>query len=424
MRAVAVLESSSDDAALARAQATRVRMEATAFDPASAIALAPQALKLAEHSGLEETRLDVSISVGLARGHLGEAEAVSVLADGARAARSAGFTIQTIRAYVNLVFIAASLRRHDVVEERANEALILFDEYQTTIPANAVELYRAASWLDRGRWREALAIAFRDERNVAGLAPTARAMRGILAARRGERDAAGLLQRAWDEIGEMPESARHGMIRVGLVEAAWLRGERSDALRQLNAARETPATCWFARTASELALWRLRHGLEFEAPAGAPEPVSRELAGDWRGAIRAWREREAPYEAALAALPGDERAARAAIATLHELGARAAVRAFARERAAMGARAPRGPRRSTRAHPAGLTPREQEVLERLATGASNPTIAVALHLSERTVAHHVSAILRKLGVATRLAAIEHARALGLLAEDRQPSAQK
>jgi DNA-binding NarL/FixJ family response regulator len=100
------------------------------------------------------------------------------------------------------------------------------------------------------------------------------------------------------------------------------------------------------------------------------------------------------------------------------------VRAFARERAAMGVRAPRGPRRSTRAHPAGLTPREQEVLERLATGASNPTIAVALHLSERTVAHHVSAILRKLGVATRLAAIEHARALGLLAEDRQPSAQK
>ena len=74
----------------------------------------------------------------------------------------------------------------------------------------------------------------------------------------------------------------------------------------------------------------------------------------------------------------------------------------------------RGARRSTLAHPAGLTRREQEVLERLATGATNPAIAAALHLSERTVAHHVSAILAKLGAPTRVAAIERARRRGLL----------
>jgi DNA-binding NarL/FixJ family response regulator len=146
-----------------------------------------------------------------------------------------------------------------------------------------------------------------------------------------------------------------------------------------------------------------------------------ELAGNWRAAVRGWQEVDAPYEAALAALPGDERAARAAVTALHGLGASAAARAFARERAAAGARAPRGARRSTRAHPAGLTPREQEVLEQLATGATNQAIAGALHLSERTVAHHVSAILGKLGAPTRHAAIEHARARGLLSEDRQPS---
>jgi DNA-binding NarL/FixJ family response regulator len=64
------------------------------------------------------------------------------------------------------------------------------------------------------------------------------------------------------------------------------------------------------------------------------------------------------------------------------------------------------------------------VLERLATGATNPAIAAALHLSERTVAHHVSAILRKLGASTRLAAIEQARARGLLAESRQLDDQR
>jgi DNA-binding NarL/FixJ family response regulator len=77
----------------------------------------------------------------------------------------------------------------------------------------------------------------------------------------------------------------------------------------------------------------------------------------------------------------------------------------------------RGPRRSTLANPAGLTRREREVLDQLATGATNTAIAAALHLSERTVAHHVSAILAKLGAATRLAAIEQARSRGLLSQD-------
>ncbi|MGH2893808.1 MAG: response regulator transcription factor, partial [Solirubrobacteraceae bacterium] len=87
-------------------------------------------------------------------------------------------------------------------------------------------------------------------------------------------------------------------------------------------------------------------------------------------------------------------------------------------------RVPRGPRRSTRAHPAGLTQREQDVLGRLATGATNPAIAAALHLSERTVAHHVSAILAKLGAPTRLAAVEQARARGLLPKDGQLDEQR
>jgi len=102
------------------------------------------------------------------------------------------------------------------------------------------------------------------------------------------------------------------------------------------------------------------------------------------------------------------------MASLHRLGATATARAFAREREARGAVSLRGPRRSTLANPAGLTRREQDVLRALAGGATNPQIASALHLSERTVAHHVSAILSKLGVSTRTAAVEAARATGLL----------
>jgi DNA-binding NarL/FixJ family response regulator len=58
---------------------------------------------------------------------------------------------------------------------------------------------------------------------------------------------------------------------------------------------------------------------------------------------------------------------------------------------------PRGPRPATRENPAGLTPRQLEVLELLAEGMRDSEIAARLVLSERTVGHHVGAILRKLG---------------------------
>lgn len=57
----------------------------------------------------------------------------------------------------------------------------------------------------------------------------------------------------------------------------------------------------------------------------------------------------------------------------------------------------RGPRR-----PGGdLTPREREVLALVAEGASNRQIAQRLVVSERTARTHVSAILAKLGLASR-----------------------
>ncbi len=59
----------------------------------------------------------------------------------------------------------------------------------------------------------------------------------------------------------------------------------------------------------------------------------------------------------------------------------------------------------TLARRAGLTPGELSVLERLARGGRNHDIAAALHVSTETVRTHVSRILRKLGVRSRLEAV-------------------
>jgi DNA-binding CsgD family transcriptional regulator len=416
-RAISVLAGSSDAAARARAHSAHIRIVATAFDPAVAVEAGPLARELAAAAELEEVQIEITISLGLAYGHLGRAEAIPILSDALHETRRAGLAIQTVRSYVNLMFVGATLRQHKVVDAILSDARAFCEAQDSRIPGHVIEGLLGRSLLDRGRWQEALSAAAYSVRIWHSNVPVDCGTEGLIAARRGEAGAQQALERAWRAIPKNSEDSRVSTLRCALVEAAWLRGDRAAALAHLENARASPATGRFGRWGGELAVWAARHGLEHVAPAGAPAAVKLELEGDWRGAVKAWSELNAPYEAALAALPGDDGAARQAQATLQRLGATSAIQAFSRERAARGARAVRGPRRSTIAHPAGLTRREHEVLEQLATGATNPEIAAALHLSERTVAHHVSAILGKLGAATRLAAVEEARGRGLLGQD-------
>src|SRR6478736_7795182 len=63
----------------------------------------------------------------------------------------------------------------------------------------------------------------------------------------------------------------------------------------------------------------------------------------------------------------------------------------------------------------GLSERERDVLNLMASGATNPEIAEQLHLSKHTVKEHTSAVYRKLGVRNRTEAVQRAQRLGLLA---------
>ncbi|GAB2459306.1 response regulator transcription factor [Jatrophihabitans fulvus] len=61
-----------------------------------------------------------------------------------------------------------------------------------------------------------------------------------------------------------------------------------------------------------------------------------------------------------------------------------------------------------------LSARELDVLQLLATGRSNPEMALELNLSRHTIKQHTSAVYRKLGVRNRAEAASRGQELGLL----------
>ncbi|HEX5506321.1 MAG TPA: LuxR C-terminal-related transcriptional regulator, partial [Thermomicrobiales bacterium] len=61
-----------------------------------------------------------------------------------------------------------------------------------------------------------------------------------------------------------------------------------------------------------------------------------------------------------------------------------------------------------------LSARERELLRLVAAGLATPEIAAHLFISPNTVRNHLKSVYGKLGVHSRLQAVERARALGLL----------
>ncbi|HET8616241.1 MAG TPA: LuxR C-terminal-related transcriptional regulator, partial [Actinomycetales bacterium] len=131
-------------------------------------------------------------------------------------------------------------------------------------------------------------------------------------------------------------------------------------------------------------------------------PFALQVTGQSQEAAAAWQAMDCPYERLRALSEADDEGRLEAVAGFTALGARPAADLVRRQLRTTGVRKiPRGPRESTSGNPWGLTARELQVLELVAGGLSNAAIASRLVLSTRTVEHHVSAVLQKLGTASR-----------------------
>lgn len=321
------------------------------------------------------------------------------------------------RAYANL--LTWSVLRHDFrgAEHFLRDGMAYCEEHDVQSSLAYIRTYASRFELERGNWDEAAHIANRLLQG-AGLSAVQRIHTEItlalVRARRGDPGVDELLDPALELALSTGEPQRIGRALGARAECAWYRGDLDRVSREatmgLAHAREH-VDPWLT---GELLFWQSRAQPVTSIPDGIAPPYRLMLAGDFRAAANEWQQLGMPYERALALAEGSEESLREALPLLETLRATPLAAVVRRRLREMGARdIPRGPHAATRRNPAGLTGREMEVLALLVHGRTNTQLARKLHVSPKTVDHHVAAILGKLSVRSRTAAVARAFALGI-----------
>jgi ATP/maltotriose-dependent transcriptional regulator MalT len=201
---------------------------------------------------------------------------------------------------------------------------------------------------------------------------------------------------------------------VRIAELLWLEGKadraQTEVRRALEDARFMKRHPWVY---AQVAFWNWRVCGNSPDVEGGQTPFDLQRAGHWRSAATAWGRLGFPYERALALADGGAAARRQAVTILTQLEACATLRRLESSVFRAGSDQPvlRGPRSTTLNNRFGLTQRESQILALLSQGLANIEIAARLKRSNKTIEHHVSSILSKLGARNRLEAVRIAGSL-------------
>ncbi|TWF74426.1 regulatory LuxR family protein [Pseudonocardia hierapolitana] len=413
-RAVTVLESAGSDVASAAASTDRAALLTLTGQTREALPVLEAALELARRAQRPDLQSLCLNYRGLARAHHDDVDGAPDMREAIAVATTNGCHEAAARAYINFGELLQCSGRWVEMAQCVEDGLAYIREFGLWQHAQLAGVQRHLLQMHHGDWDAAeeglRRLVEQSTRSVFDVHRLP--VYGRLLARRGREDAEQVLDRAWRHASQ--QRAPIGMARAatGLVEWAWL-NEQPDRARR--AAEEVLP--WMRGGAwntmrGELLRHLARAGIDPGPFPGCPEPWAAGLRGDWEAAAAEWARIGDPYERALELTEsGEAGPALEGLRVLDELGAAAAavVRRRLRER---GLRPP--PQRRTdrkRSHPAGLTDREIDVLDLVAQGSTNAEIAAKLVLSVRTVDHHVSSILGKLGARTRREAVAARRAL-------------
>jgi DNA-binding CsgD family transcriptional regulator len=417
--AVELLEHAPPSGALARAYGALAMDSLVNDDVEGAVDWGSRAIELAKRVGDAQPLIYSLNTVGTAEILSRRPGGLEKLERSIDLAKAADLAVEVGRGYINLVAAFGTRREWKEADRYLEPGIRYCRERGLEAWLECLLASEAQSRLHQGRWDEAAEVATTlvNGRPSSVLEPRLGGLLvlGLIRARRGDPEVWPLLDEALERAAPTEELQSIAPVAAARAEASWLEGRHDAVGRESAAAKTLALETGEPYSLGELAVWRRRAGIDEEINAEVAPPYAAELAGDHQRAAAFWDELGDPYDAALAlAGSDDEDALRRSLDALQELGAAPAAAIVARRLRERGARdLPRGPRLSTRQNPAGLTAREVEVLGLVADGLRNAEIAERLFLSDKTVSHHVSAILRKLDVKSRGEASAAARRRGI-----------
>ena len=419
--AVSVLSAEPESWQYAMALASQAQFDMLADRNEQAIPAAEEAMARAEVLGRWDVHLQAKTYLRTAQASTDFTAGLPALQATIAEARERGELDTLPRLYANLTSIMSAARQFDGLLEVMDEGIAACAARDQAPLEAYIRGSRAGVLLDMGRLEEALAEG---ENVVHGPYPRATVALSAMISLSRTRVRMGLPEGgALDQARAFPTSQRDLLRRVPIAiadaEAHWLDGSRPGADERLAAVFDEAVATWSQLwNLGELALWLTILGrppqLTNAVAAELCEEHRAHVVGRWREAAALWAAKGCPYEQAIALSQGGEADQREAVAIFDRLGAAPAARNLRRRMRADGVRAiPSGPRSARRDDPAGLTPRQNDVLRLLVDGLANAEIAENLGLSAKTVEHHVSAVLAALDAPSRLAAAQIARERGL-----------
>ncbi len=380
-----------------------------------ALAWADRARAMAERLDLPAVRSDAGNTIGCVRAARGE-DWTAELLGALDLALAHGAQSQAGRAYANIHAMFCNERRFTEAEPYFVDGVAYCDDHDMATYTTCLYGERTRVLEKTGRWAESAALAEELLGRVASPINRINPLLslGVVRARRGESGVWACLDEAAAAADNAGEPEWIVAVRIVRAEALWLGGDPAAALAEAEQAERVAdrADPW-GRGA--IAVWLRRLGATRTLPGELAHPYRLWLDGDWSAAAQAWTDLGCPYERALVRFDrGDEAGLRDSLRDFADLGAGQAEQVTRQRMRAAGIRSvPAGAQSATRAHPAGLTRREHQVLDLICTGRTNAEIAAELFISAKTVDHHVSAVLAKLGTPNRSAAATVAARLGL-----------
>ena len=420
-QAIERLETLPPSLELAQAYRVRASLYMLQRDMAGALEWAAKALALTEHFNSTEDLAAVYNTIGSAYIIFDYEQGQYYLKKSLAIAREHALPTQIAAALVNLGSGAGEVHRYREAFHFLKEGIAFTTEREQHSSRLYMTAWLALTQLYLGEWDEAAltAAAVLQYPDVPAISQIMALLAlGRLRARRGDPGTWEALDEALMLAEQTETLQRIAPVRAARAEAAWLAGDNRRTLAEAQAAYQIAVVKkhpWFT---GELAFWAWRAGETWPLPTWTAASYAQQIAGKWQAAANAWQQQECPYEQALALADGDATAQLAALEKFGQLEAAPAADWLRQKMHAAGVRGiPRGPRPTTQENPFNLTQREMDVLELLSEGLSNADIAQRLTISPRTVEHHVSAVLGKLSVHSRVEAATLAHQLNLLHPD-------